>query len=235
MLSIVGSCGAVPVVFAVMAIEAADGTAAPAAAGAIGLAFVGFAVSAWWAVRASDGPAVVTLATHVTAVRAGAIVALAGYVMVSPASGVAAWVPPALFGAGAGLDWVDGKLARWRDAATALGARLDAEVDGLALLIGSLVAIRFGTAPLAFLAVGLARYAFVGGIAARRYRGKQVEPLPERQSRRLLGALGMATVAVLLTPVVDSGVSRPLSLAVAVAVLAGFARDWLLVTGWRSE
>ena len=210
-----------------VAIGVDNDTATPAA-GAVGVALVIFTLSAWRAAQTTTDASKLTLATAVTTVRSGAIVALAAFVVVSRPGGLAAWVPVALFAVGTGLDWLDGTLARVRDATTEFGARLDAEADGLALLIGPLVAIQHGTAPVFLLAVGLARYAFVGGIWLRRQRC-----LPPRRSRRFLGAFAMISVAVLLTPLVASTLGEPIAVVLTMPFLLGFGRDWLLVTGRR--
>lgn len=215
-----------------MAIGVDNDTAAPAA-GAVGVALVIFTLAAWRAAQTTTDASKLTLATTVTTVRSGAIVALAAFVVVSRPGGLAAWVPVALFAVGTGLDWLDGTIARVRDATTEFGARLDAEADGLALLIGPLVAIQHGTAPVFLLAVGLARYAFVGGIWLRRQRGQPVRSLPPRRSRRFLGAFAMISVAVLLTPLVASTLGEPIAVVLTMPFLLGFGRDWLLVTGRR--
>lgn len=171
-----------------------------------------------------------TPATLVTAVRGAAVVVLAGFVAVGPTDGALAWLPALLFGAAALFDGVDGVLARATDAVSEFGARLDGEIDALVVLVGVLVAVRFGSAPLVFVLVGLARYLFVAGIALRRVRGKPVRELPPRLSRRVLGATGMVVVFLLLVPLLPPAYARPLAVVAMVPFLLGFVRDWLLVT-----
>jgi CDP-diacylglycerol--glycerol-3-phosphate 3-phosphatidyltransferase len=171
-----------------------------------------------------------TLPTLVTAVRGAVIAVLAGFVVTGRPSGALAWLPALLFGGASLLDWVDGLLARTTGSVSAFGARLDTEVDALALLVGPAVAVRFGVAPAVYLAVGLARYAFVAGLAVRRYRGRPVGELDEGPRQRLLAAMQMLVVAVVLVPVLDTGLTRLLAVAGMVPFLLGFARDWLLVT-----
>ncbi len=172
-----------------------------------------------------------TLATALTVLRGSAILLLAGFLAIGRPDGALVWAPALLFGTGALFDGVDGVVARARGTVSAFGARVDVEIDGLALLVGSLLAIRIGAAPAVFLLVGIARYAFVGALALRQRRGLPVAELPGRFTRKLLGALGMAVVFVVLAPVFEPAVTRPLAVAAMVPFLLGFCRDWLLVTG----
>ena len=181
--------------------------------------------------RVSDrGPQPFTLPTLVTAVRGAAVAVLAGFVVAGRPGDLLAWLPALLFAGEALLDAVDGALARATGTTSAFGARLDTEADALALLVGSVVAVRFGAAPVLYLAVGFARYGFVAGLAVRRYRGNPVSDLPERESRRSLAAAQMLVLAAVLVPALEPTLSRLLATAGMVPFLLGFARDWLLVT-----
>lgn len=172
-----------------------------------------------------------TLASYLTVSRGVAAVLLAGFVAIGQPAGVSAWLPVVLFAVAAAVDGFDGVIARATDSVTALGARLDGEMDALALLVGSLVVVRFGQAPVVFLAVGLARYAFVGARWFRTARGRTVDSLPPRWSRKLLGAFMMVVIFLTLMPVLPPSVARPLAVVAMIPFLAGFVRDWLLVTG----
>lgn len=181
-------------------------------------------------VRRDSGPQPFTAATLVTVLRGGAVVLLAGFVVVGRPPDEAAWLPALLFGAGALFDAFDGALARATGSISQLGSRLDVETDALVLLVGTAVAVRIGAAPAVFLLVGLARYAFVAGLFLRRLRDRAVGELPDRKSRRLLGAGLMVVVFLVLTPVLDPAVTRPLALGATIPFLLGFYRDWRLIT-----
>lgn len=173
-----------------------------------------------------------TLATGVTILRAGAVATLAGFLVTAPTRpGLEAWLPAALFAVAAGLDAVDGRLARLRGSVTELGARLDVEVDSLAVLVGSALAVAGGNAPPIFLSVGLARYVFVAGLRWRKRRGKAVCDLPPSRVRPLLGAAAMVATWIALLPAVGPGPSRLVTTAVMVPFLLNFARDYLAVAG----
>ncbi len=181
-------------------------------------------------VRREWGPQPFTAATLVTVIRAGAVVLLAGFVVVGRPSGETAWIPALLFGAGALFDAFDGYVARATDSVSQFGSRLDVETDALVLLVGTAVAVRVGAAPAVFVLVGLARYVFVAGLVLRRVRGQPVRELPHRPSRRLLGAGMMVVLFVMLAPVLDPTVTRPLAIGAMIPFLLGFYRDWRLVT-----
>lgn len=183
--------------------------------------------------RRNAGPQPFTVATFVTVLRGTALVVLAGFVVAGRPAGALAWLPALLFGAGTLFDGFDGALARATGSVSAFGARLDAEIDALALLVGSVVAVRFGIAPTYYLAVGLARYVFVAAITLREYRDKPVFDLPDRRSRRILGATQMLVVFLVLAPFPGAGPSWWLAVVAMVPFLLGFVRDWLLVTEYR--
>ena len=197
---------------------------------ALGLQASIFAVSDRQLDAVPDRGRLLTTATVLTTCRGSAAVVLAGFLVVERPTGMLVWLPALLFGAAALLDGVDGQLARATGTESAFGSRLDTEMDSLALLIGVAVAIRFGQAPLVFLLVGLARYAFVAGIIRRRWQGIRVGELPARSSRRILGAGMMGVVFCLLTPVLDGNQGGVLAIVAMVPFLLGFVRDWWLLT-----
>lgn len=174
-----------------------------------------------------------TVATLMTVARGTAAVVLAGFLVVERPGGLLAWLPALLFGAAALLDGLDGVIARLTETESAFGARLDVEMDSLVMLVGVTVAIRFGQAPIFYLAVGLVRYAFVAALWLRRQQGKEITELPPRFSRRVLGASQLFVVFLVLSPAPGTTESRLLAVVAMIPFLLGFLRDWLLVTGRR--
>ena len=128
-------------------------------------------------------------------------------------------------------DYLDGWLARLVDRETTLGARLDIEFDAMATAVVAGLAVGYGQVPPWYLAVGLARYAFVALCALRRRLGRSVFALPERASRRYLYAVQFVFATLAVSPALGPPSTTLLSILVAVAFLAGFLRDWLAVTG----
>jgi phosphatidylglycerophosphate synthase len=124
------------------------------------------------------------------------------------------------------LDFVDGWLARRTKTQSALGAKLDGEVDAFLILVLSIE-----VAPTAggwVLLIGLARYLFLAaGLALPWLRA----PLPRRDWRKTVTASQGVALVIAASGVPPLGVSRVL-LAVALAMLAeSFGRDvWWL---WR--
>ncbi|WP_418282912.1 CDP-alcohol phosphatidyltransferase family protein [Halorubrum sp. DTA98] len=181
--------------------------------------------------RAIAGSQPLTTATWVTLARGWLLIAFAGFLFTDPPNGPTAWVPAGLFAAAAGLDAIDGALARRTDAVSELGGRLDTEIDSLLVAVGAVTVVLDGRAPLVLLAVGGARYAFVGGIRWRRARDLAVYELDPSRLRRVAGAIVMLTVWIALLPVVDLGLSRAIATVGSIPVLFQFVRDWLFVSG----
>jgi phosphatidylglycerophosphate synthase len=125
-----------------------------------------------------------------------------------------------------GLDLVDGPVARRTNTVSALGARMDGEVD--AFLILSLSVAAAPSAGAWVLAIGLARYAFLVGEWMFDWMRS---PLPPRYWRKVTAAAQGVTLTVAVSEVVPPAPTRA-ALAVSLGLLAeSFGRDvWWL---WR--
>jgi CDP-diacylglycerol--glycerol-3-phosphate 3-phosphatidyltransferase len=186
----------------------------------------------WLISRTADGQPI-TLATMITLSRGAALAVFSGFLVVGPPTGPFEWIPAMLFALAAGLDFVDGRIARATDSVSELGARLDTEIDGLTVLLGTLYVVTTDLVPAVFLLVGVARYVFVLGIAVRNRLGLAVEALPPSQLRRVLGGLAMGSIWLALLPISGPAVSRLVAIVVLVPFLVNFSRDWLAVSGRR--
>ena len=203
------------------------GVRVAAAAGGV-LAVIGLVAA--FEISATEAPRrPITLASWVTLGRGGLVAAIAGLVAAVglPATGTAAWLPGAAFGLAAALDRVDGWLARTRDAETSLGARLDIETDALLVLVGATAVVAAGLAPVAVLAVGLARYLYLGGQSLRRYRGRPAGGERGRWLNRVMYVLMVVAIWIALLPITDPGLTRPLVVAVSVPFVLNFLRSWI--------
>ncbi|MCL9812149.1 CDP-alcohol phosphatidyltransferase family protein [Natranaeroarchaeum aerophilus] len=181
--------------------------------------------------RTEVGPERITIATWVTVARGGALALLVGFLVVPQPDGVIAWMPGVLFALAAAVDAIDGAVARWLDCESKRGERLDVEVDALTIIVGAVLAVQYGVAPVIFIAVGVARYAFVGGIRYRRYRGRDVHELDPSNLRRALGGAAMLVIWLALMPIPAPPLSRLLAWLLLVPFLLNFTRDWLVVSG----
>jgi CDP-diacylglycerol--glycerol-3-phosphate 3-phosphatidyltransferase len=161
--------------------------------------------------------------TRITMFRGLLIAIAAGFL------GTSAVAAPA-YSAAAILDSVDGRVARARKRETLLGSRLDMEVDAAGILVASLSGIFLGKLPLAYVAIGLARYLFVLGIALRVRAAKSVRELDPLRLRRLLAGFQMGFLAVALWPQIPETVTRVAAIPFGAATLAMFLRDWLFVS-----
>jgi phosphatidylglycerophosphate synthase len=162
----------------------------------------------------------------VTLTRGTLAVGVAALAAVSFERDVAAATLVTLASVALSLDFVDGRVARATATESALGAKLDGEVDAFLILALSVeVAPSVGAW---VLAIGLARYAF---LAAGRALPWLRAPLPRRDWRKTVTASQGVALVVAASGVVSPAASRVI-LAVALAMLAeSFGRDvWWL---WR--
>jgi phosphatidylglycerophosphate synthase len=122
------------------------------------------------------------------------------------------------------LDYVDGWVARRTASASALGARLDGEVDAFLILVLSVYVARSAGAWV--LAIGAARYAF---LAAGWLLPWLREPLPPRYWRKVVAVTQGVVLTIAAADVLPLALTQA-ALVVALALLAeSFGRDvwWL--------
>jgi CDP-diacylglycerol--glycerol-3-phosphate 3-phosphatidyltransferase len=169
---------------------------------------------------------------YVTLVRAVLVAYVAGFVATRP-EGTEAYLAVSAFLVAAGLDGVDGAVAR-RFGPTSLGECLDVEVDGLATLVGVAVGVAHGWLPAAYVVVGLARYAFVAGVWLRRVLGMRLSGLSRSLTRNGISALQTGVVVGALAPFVPTEVVRPAAFVAMVPFVVWFLRDWTVVCGRHS-
>lgn len=175
---------------------------------------------------ASLGPA-----TLLTLVRGVCIAFLAGLLVLPRPTESLVWLPAALYGLAALLDYVDGTLARLTGHVTELGTRLDVEIDALGVLIAALLAVSYGQLPAWYLLAGVARYLFVAGKWYRRRADRPVHDLPSGPISRTLAGVQMAFLVAVLSPLLAPPETTALAVAVLAPFLANFLRDWWHLTG----
>lgn len=164
-------------------------------------------------------------------VRGVLLAGLAGFLLVDLPQGVWQWIPAMLYTIAATMDYFDGYLARRSGTQSALGERLDIELDALGLLIAVSVAIRIGKLPALFLLIGVGRYAFLWSQALLDRLGVRRRDLPESLSRRPIAGFTMGFVSASLWPVVTPQAAATAGLLFLAAFLLSFTRDWLITVG----
>jgi phosphatidylglycerophosphate synthase len=165
-------------------------------------------------------------ADWVTLTRATLAVGVAALVAGSFERDTATATLVALASVALALDFVDGWVARRTGTASALGARMDGEVDAFLILALSVEVAR--SAGVWVLAIGAARYAF---LAAGWVFPWMRAPLPRRDWRKVVAATQGITLTIAAAEVLPPAVNQA-ALAVALVLLAeSFGRDvWWL---WR--
>lgn len=171
------------------------------------------------------------LANWVTMARGLLLAVLAGFLLLPRPVSAFAWAPAILYTLAIAADLLDGALARLTGRVTALGATLDIEFDGLGVLIASLLVVRYGQLPWPYLTVGLARYLFVAGLWWLKRQGRPTHDLPPSTLRRIAAGTQMAFISVILWPLFGPPATTVAGACFAVPFLAGFTRDWLVVSG----
>jgi phosphatidylglycerophosphate synthase len=173
-----------------------------------------------------DPTARLTTASSVTLTRATLAVGVAALTASSFERDIPVATFVALASAALALDFVDGWIARRTDTASALGARLDGEVDAFLILALSVEVAR--SAGIWVLAIGAARYAF---LAAGWPFAWMRAPLPRRDWRKVVTAAQGIVLTIAAAGVLPPAATSAL-VAVALALLAeSFGRDvWWL---WR--
>ena len=174
-------------------------------------------------------------ANWITLLRAGAIVALAGFLpmAIQPGHGsrnALNWAPGIIYLGISLTDLLDGFVARRQGRETELGKRLDIETDAAGLLVASQLAVALGRLPAVYLLVGLAYYPFILGIRVRQWRTLPVIALQSRPYARIIAGFQMGLVAAALLPILN-----PVFISIAAVIfmtplLIGFFRDWLVVS-----
>jgi CDP-diacylglycerol--glycerol-3-phosphate 3-phosphatidyltransferase len=167
-------------------------------------------------------------ANIVTLARGTLLAWLTGFAVVGWRSGPLAVAPVALYAGNVALDGVDGVLARRVGHVSALGARLDAEFDGLGVFVGVGVAVAADLLPTVLLLVGLVKYIYLVAAWLARRHGRPLGTLPPRASRRPLAALQMLAVTAVLSALLVPAAATLVVIAAGLAYGAGFARDWRL-------
>jgi len=134
-----------------------------------------------------------------------------------------------LYACAAGLDFVDGWLARRTGRVTRLGQRLDLHLDGWGVFWAAWNAVRSGQMPTWFLAVGLARPAYVLWEAALRAAGREPGPWPPSPLRRWLAGVMMVFLVAVLAPWPGPQPTRWVGVPLSALFLAHFGLDMAFV------
>ena len=129
-------------------------------------------------------------------------------------------------------DFLDGLAARLEGHSSLLGEALDMHLDGLGVLIGSLILVRFGQMPWWFLLVGLARYLFLAGQRVLAWVGRSPRPLSFSPVRRALAGIMMGFIALALYPTFSPPATWIIGGALFVPFIVQFTRDFLAVAGY---
>ncbi|MEK6221325.1 MAG: CDP-alcohol phosphatidyltransferase family protein, partial [Chloroflexota bacterium] len=97
------------------------------------------------------------LGNNFSLIRGTLIAIVAGFIIIPRPSSWLVWLPVILYFIASVFDYLDGYFARITNHATQLGAVLDINSDSLGVLIVTLLAYHFGSAPWWYVPFGFAR------------------------------------------------------------------------------
>jgi CDP-diacylglycerol---glycerol-3-phosphate 3-phosphatidyltransferase len=174
-------------------------------------------------------------ANWITLFRGAAVVALAGFFPLIPRedgslSGAMAWMPGLIYLGLSLADALDGLVARKQGRESELGRQLDTTIDAAGLLVASLLAVSLGKLPALYLLAGAAYYLFRWGIRRRQRRDQPLAVLRPRPYARIIAGFQMGLVGVALLPPFSAAFTIPAGYIFMLPLLAGFLRDWLVVS-----
>jgi len=166
-----------------------------------------------------------------TLTRGLLIAFVGGFLFSARPAGKLGWLPALFYLIAAIADRFDGYFARKKNLDTLMGQKLDVEYDALGLFVAPVLAIQYGQLPMWYIFVPLSRYAFIAGTYLLRKFKKPIYDLTPSNRRRYLAGFQMGITGVALSPLFD-----PLALHTAATLfllpfMAGFIRDWLVVSG----
>lgn len=170
-----------------------------------------------------------------TIMRGVLVAMIAGFLFLPRPSGYLSWAPALLYIISDIADFADGILARKANHATKMGESLDVFLDGLGLFLVTLLAFQYGTVPIWYLLVGIARYLFIIGINFRKARNKTIYNLEPSVFRRGMAGLQIGFVTVMIFPVVSPPATTFAATLFMIPFLGGFIYDWLSVSGGRKS
>ena len=173
------------------------------------------------------------IANVLTASRGLLLAFLAGFLCFGWPPAGWRWLPGLLYTVATAADFADGLAARLTGRVSLLGEYLDMHLDGLGVLLASLLAIRLGQMPWWYALVGLARYLYLIGEWLLRRQGRQLAPLPPSSTRRAMAGIQMGFLAMVLYPIFAPPAITVIGASLFVPFMLGFIRDFLAVAGYR--
>ncbi len=178
--------------------------------------------------------------TMATIIRGVFMSMLAGFLLLpwntdAPEYAWLRWIPGILYVLAASIDYADGFLARRYKHVTKLGKRLDNQLDGLGMLIATLIGLNQGQIPTVYLLVGVIYYILQPATWLRRRLGKPVYPLQANMGMRMLVGFQMGYLGAALFPIFSPPATTLAGIIFMIPFLAVYVRDWLQMWGYISR
>jgi len=156
---------------------------------------------------------------------------LAGFLMVTPPAGRLGWLPAGLIAVAVLADAMDGPISRQRNEATVGGRHLSREFRALGTLVATAVAIHYGKLDSWFLIIGIMDYLALFSMSWLGRKNKPLHAPPAPRPRHLLQMLYLASLSVILWPVVTWAYAMTLGILFGLPYFFIAIRDWFILTG----
>ena len=164
-------------------------------------------------------------ANRISLIRGVIIAVLAGFLWHLPNSAIAGWTIVALASGALILDGLDGAVARRSGTASALGARLDCELDGLLTLVLCGILYLSGRMDAYILLAGGMHYAFW---ATQFLKWMPSVELPSSFRRQTVGVASSLVLVFCFVPGVGTPLTELFPVAVVLMLTLSFAADVVL-------
>ena len=130
-------------------------------------------------------------------------------------------------------DALDGAAARWTQTVSAMGARLDNQVDAMGMFVASIGAILLETLPPYYLLLSIVYFIFHFGMWLRERMGLEVfrDRMMQSLHNRYFAGVHMCLLTVALYPGAASEILAIIASFGLFLLLLCFVRDWLYVSG----
>ncbi len=169
--------------------------------------------------------------TWLSSLRLVSLSLLAGFLVMPRLQDALAWLPFGLALLFNLSDLFDGYLARRSGVTTALGSKLDMDLDGRGMLVACLLLVHYGLAAWPFALAGLARYVYLAALWFHRRRGARLRPLPPNALRRPFAGVQMGVATGALAPLFAPPATLLITTLTLLPFLGHFIYDWLVVIG----
>jgi len=169
-------------------------------------------------------------ANQITGLRGFFLLGLGPFLFYQPKTTFFLFLPGVFYCINVVLDGLDGYLARTQNQISDWGKKWDIRLDGLGVLLGTLVGIKMGKIPPWYLLAGGAYYIYHIALWIRTRLNKRVRPVPSNPARRFIAGINFVYIGIALLPWIPKPYAWIAGTLLMLPLIKGFVEDWLLAT-----